>query len=54
MTLSIDAGGKPVRGVFHQVVRDSGLSGVYFARMAMMLTTTCTTTRTIRGRRRAG
>jgi hypothetical protein len=42
-----------VQGVLHQLARDSALLAAYFAGMATLLATTCTTTttrKTIRGR----
>jgi hypothetical protein len=41
------------RGGFDQLARDSAQTGPYLVGMAKLLTTTATTTRTIRGRRHA-
>jgi hypothetical protein len=50
-SLSILGAEKRAPGVFHQLARDSGLSGDYFMAMPKLLATAATTTtRTIRGR----
>jgi hypothetical protein len=53
--LSIEARKTLRQGVFHQLARDFSLLDTYVPAMAKLLTTTApTTTRTTRGRRRAG